>query len=143
MKNKLEIPILSIHDLNAAAIKLLDFSKGNKIFCFAAPMGAGKTTLIKYLCKALKCDETVSSPTFPIINQYKGEQPIYHIDCYRLKNVNEAIQVGMEDCFYSNSFCFIEWADMVKEILPLKHVKIVIEMAGENERKIVVELIEE
>jgi tRNA threonylcarbamoyladenosine biosynthesis protein TsaE len=143
MKNKLEISILSVNDLNAVAAKILNFSNENKIFCFKAPMGAGKTTLIKYLCKALKCDETVSSPTFPIINQYKGEKPIYHIDCYRLNSVNEAIQIGMEDCFYSNSFCFIEWANIIQEILPLKYIKIEIEMVGESERKIIAELIEE
>jgi tRNA threonylcarbamoyladenosine biosynthesis protein TsaE len=143
MKNKLSIHILSVSDLPKAANDILQFSNENKIFCFDAPMGAGKTTLVKYLCAALKCAETVSSPTYPIINQYNGKENIYHIDCYRLKNVNEAMHIGMEEFFYSNNYCFIEWAEIVKEILPSEYVKISIEILGENERQIIAELIEQ
>jgi tRNA threonylcarbamoyladenosine biosynthesis protein TsaE len=133
MKDDFEIIISSTDELNTAAEQLLNCSEGAKVFCFNAPMGAGKTTFIKQLCLQLNYNGIVSSPTFPIINDYGI---IYHIDCYRLKSVDEAIQVGMEDCIYSGKHCFIEWADMVKEILPDHYINVSIEIIGENSRQI-------
>lgn len=133
MKNDFEIIISSTDMLNTVAEKLLAWRNGVKVFCFNAPMGAGKTTFIKQLCLQLKYDGIVSSPTFPIINDYGI---MYHIDCYRLKSVDEAIQVGMEDCIHSGKYCFIEWADMVKEILPDFYINVSIDIINESSRKI-------
>ncbi|MEY4876813.1 MAG: hypothetical protein RL708_1962 [Bacteroidota bacterium] len=138
--NFIEIEVFSILDLENAAQQLLNWASAQKTFCFNAPMGAGKTTLIKHLCKQLNYDGIVSSPTFPIINSYQGNQTIFHIDCYRLKNADEAIQVGMEDCIHSGNYCFIEWADIVKEILPEKYVAVTIEIIDESKRKIVAQI---
>ncbi len=135
--NDFEIVVESVEMLDNAVFQLLQWAADEKIFCFDAPMSAGKTTFIKHLCKALKFDGLVSSPTFPIIQEYVGENFIYHIDCYRLKDVDEAIAVGLEDCLASGDFCFIEWAAMIKKILPLKRVEISIEMVNEFSRKIV------
>ncbi|MFM2224244.1 MAG: tRNA ((37)-N6)-threonylcarbamoyltransferase complex ATPase subunit type 1 TsaE [Bacteroidota bacterium] len=137
---RLVIEISSINELASAAKHLIRLSSNQKIFCFNAPMGAGKTTLIKHLCNQLNYDGIVSSPTFPIINSYQGNQTIFHIDCYRLKNADEAIQVGMEDCIHSGNYCFIEWADIVKEILPEKYVAIAIEIIDESKRRIVAQI---
>ena len=108
-----------------------------KIFCFNAPMGAGKTTFIKALCKQLNFEGIVRSPTFPIINLYQNDKvKIYHIDCYRLKDADEAIEIGMEDCFYSGNYCFIEWSTVVKKILPFSRIEVGIEIINETSRKI-------
>jgi tRNA threonylcarbamoyladenosine biosynthesis protein TsaE len=121
------------------AAKSLLFNAGNeKIICFNASMGAGKTTFIKSICEQLGYFETVSSPTYPIINLYQNEKiKIYHIDCYRLKDADEAIEIGMEDCFYSGNYCLIEWATVVKKILPLSRIEVSIEIVNENSRKII------
>ena len=100
-------------------------------------MGAGKTTFIKALCKQLNFEGIVSSPTFPIINLYQNDKvKIYHIDCYRLKDADEAIEIGMEDCFYSGNYCFIEWSTVVKKILPFSRIEVGIEIINETSRKI-------
>ena len=134
--NNFETAIKSVEALDDAAIQLLKWASGEKIFCFNAPMGSGKTTFIKSLSKTLQYSGVVNSPTFPIINNYEGLNPIFHIDCYRLKDAEEGIQVGLEDCFFSGNYCFIEWADLVKKILPLTYVEVKIEIINETTRKI-------
>lgn len=131
MNNDFKIAISSTDELSEVANKLLKWSNDEKVFCFNAQMGAGKTTFIKQLCYELGYFGIVSSPTFPIINNYEN---IFHIDCYRLKNADEAIQVGMEDCIFSGKYCFIEWADIISEILPSDYIQISIEITGENSR---------
>ena len=107
-----------------------------KIWAFNAPMGAGKTTFIHALCKYLKVKDTVSSPTFAIINEYQSEVTgtIYHMDWYRLKNEEEAIQAGVEDCLLSGNLCFIEWPDKALGILPLSTLQITIEIINDTTR---------
>jgi len=138
MDDGFEIIISSTDELKTAAENLFAWNNGVKVFCFNAPMGAGKTTFIKQLCLQLNYNGIVSSPTFPIINDYGI---MYHIDCYRLKSVDEAIQVGMEDCLHSGKHCFIEWADMVKEILPDHYINVSIDIIDESSRKIKATLI--
>ncbi len=109
-----------INQLPEAAKIILEKHKDNRIFAIYGEMGAGKTTLIKEFCKFLKSSNVVSSPTFTIINEYEDEtgNPIYHFDLYRLKNIQEAIQIGAEEYFYSDNYCFIEWPDIISFILP-------------------------
>ncbi len=91
-----------------------------RIFCFDGPMGVGKTTLIKQICEEMHVVDYVNSPTFSIVNVYETQdkQEIYHIDLYRLKNMQEAMDIGIEDYLYSNQYCFIEWPNLIKDILP-------------------------
>jgi tRNA threonylcarbamoyladenosine biosynthesis protein TsaE len=144
MKRELVVEVQTQNELPTVATKILQFCGNEKVFCFNAQMGAGKTTLIKQLCKQLGYDGIVSSPTFPIINHYTNHQiSIFHIDCYRLKDADEAIQVGMEDCIYSNNYCFIEWAEIAKKILPLNTIQVTIEITGTESRKVIVSSISE
>ena len=123
--------------LPAVASKILSFAGENRIYLFYGEMGAGKTTLIKSLCESLGVAEAVTSPTFSIVNEYIGEsQKIYHFDFYRLKNQTEALDMGYEEYFYSNAYCFIEWPEKIPGLLPLHYVNIKIEVTGENSRAI-------
>ncbi|TYP75035.1 tRNA (adenosine(37)-N6)-threonylcarbamoyltransferase complex ATPase subunit type 1 TsaE [Aquimarina intermedia] len=91
----------------------------SKIFLFDAPMGAGKTTLIKELCKQLGVKDTISSPTYSLVNEYQGTQgKIYHFDLYRLENTNEILDSGLDDYLYEDAFVFIEWPEKMQEFLP-------------------------
>ena len=109
-----------IDQLVEVAEKLLTTHPDTRIFAFYGPMGVGKTTFIKALCRVLGSDEIVSSPTFSIVNQYlsQGEESIFHFDFYRIKNVREVYDIGYEDYFYSGNYCFIEWPEKVEALLP-------------------------
>lgn len=110
-----------------------------KVFAFEGGMGAGKTTFITALCHAKGVKSPVSSPTFSLINEYsytgnEGSHPIYHIDLYRIKNEQEAVDAGIEDCLYSGNICFVEWPQKAPNILPENTVHIYIEVLSENTR---------
>ncbi len=124
--------IASEAELAELAQKLLDFCGKDRIVCFDAPMGAGKTTFIKQVCAALGYNGLVNSPTFPIISCYPANPDIYHVDCYRLKDEEEAIQIGIEDYLESGNFCFIEWSSLIKNLVPsnVTTVTIAIEQDG-------------
>jgi tRNA threonylcarbamoyladenosine biosynthesis protein TsaE len=129
IKNKRELP--------AAAKKLLNHFQEKRIFAFYGEMGAGKTTFIKAVCELLGATDLVSSPSFTLINEYrqsKGES-LYHIDLYRIKNRNEMLDLGIEEYFFSGSYCFIEWPEIIEEILPASSAKIKISV-GINEQRI-------
>lgn len=102
-------------------------------------MGAGKTTLIKSLCNELGSTDVITSPTFSIVNEYAGANKIYHFDFYRLKNQNEALDIGCEEYFYSGSYCFIEWPEKIPDLLPDNYVRVTIEQQADNSRKITVD----
>lgn len=124
--------------LHSAAKKFLENTRGSRIFAFYGSMGAGKTTFIKAVCNALGTDDIVSSPTFTLINEYisdKGE-PIYHIDFYRIKKQEEVFDFGIEEYLSSGSYCFMEWPELVEEILPPETVKVIITVGKEEERKV-------
>ena len=105
-------------DIEVVASELLSVAK-HKIIRLEAPMGAGKTTLIKSLCSVLGVKETISSPTFSIVNHYQTNfDTIYHFDFYRIKDPNEAADIGIEEYFESNAFCFLEWAEKIETHLP-------------------------
>jgi len=130
-----KITVNGLGDLDAAASQVLDHAGSERIFIFEGGMGAGKTTLIKVLAGILGVTETVSSPTFSIVNEYRaGEQVFYHFDFYRIKNLTEAYDIGYEEYFYSGNTCFIEWPEKIEELLPPHYVKIAIEAVSETER---------
>lgn len=128
------ITINNLSELPSAARQLLELCPDKKIFAFYGEMGSGKTTLIKAICETLGVADTVSSPTFSIVNEYrsaKGEK-IFHFDFYRIKSINEAYDMGYEDYFYADAFCFIEWPGKIAELLPEDHVKITITQEAEQ-----------
>lgn len=103
-----------------------------RFFAFFGKMGVGKTTLIKAMCGELGVEDNVCSPTFAIINEYKtgNGAPVYHFDFYRLKNAEEAYDIGYEEYFYSGEYCFTEWTEKVEELLPEHYVRV--ELHEEN-----------
>lgn len=105
-------------------------------------MGAGKTTLIKSLCEYLGTTGPVTSPTFSIVNEYAGkENKIYHFDFYRLKSQTEALDMGYEEYFYSDAYCFIEWPEKIAGLLPEHYISVKIRVTGSNSREIIIEKI--
>ena len=129
------IHITSIADLKSVAEQLLTFANGEKFFVFEGEMAAGKTTLIKEFCTVLGVKDVVSSPTFSIVNEYPSPKGlIYHFDFYRLKNVQEAYDIGYEEYFYSGDYCLVEWPTKVEELLPDKYIKVEITIKNETER---------
>ena len=117
---------LNLFELAETAKTLLHACNGKKIFAFYGQMGAGKTTFIKSLCEVLGVNIAVSSPTFSIVNEYLAENgaKIFHFDFYRINSESEAYDMGYEDYFYSNAYCFIEWPEKIAELLPEDHVKV-------------------
>ena len=125
----------SLDDLSDIAKELIaDFSE-NRVILFYGEMGVGKTTLIKQLCKQLGVEEPTNSPTFSIVNEYLSEdkKTVYHFDFYRIEEEEEVYDLGYEDYFYSNNFCFIEWPEKIPNLLPENAVKVTME---QDENKI-------
>ena len=126
-------------DIRQAAQQFVEAMGENTVFAFYGKMGAGKTTFIKALCEELGVDDTVTSPTFAIVNEYEAAQgrPIYHFDFYRIKKVSEAYDMGCEEYFYSGHPCFIEWPELIEEVLPEETVNVTIEALPDGERRLV------
>jgi tRNA threonylcarbamoyladenosine biosynthesis protein TsaE len=141
----LEISVLSVDQLPEVASVILKFAEDSKVFAFYAEMGAGKTTLIKEICRQLGSHDNFSSPTYSIVNEYQIESPnpqfsirnsqLYHIDCYRLKSFEEALGVGMEEYLDGEHYCFIEWPELIESLLPPDVIKLSIRTDG-NSRNI-------
>jgi tRNA threonylcarbamoyladenosine biosynthesis protein TsaE len=129
------LEINTLDELSSAARALLDFAAEEQIFIFEGEMGAGKTTFIKVLCEELGVNETVSSPTFSIVNEYEGSSGIiYHFDFYRIKNLQEAYDIGYEEYFYSGNKCLIEWPERIAELLPDQYIKVSINAQSASHR---------
>jgi len=142
MNRQTSIEISSLAELPTAVKTLLDFADNEKIFLFYGQMGAGKTTFIKALCKGLGIIEPVTSPTFSIVNEYSGSNAkIYHFDFYRLKKQDEALDMGYEEYFYSNQYCFIEWPEKIPDLLPLHYIKVNIGVTDDQVRRFTFESI--
>lgn len=124
----MEIKINSIETIHDAAREFINSIGDRKVFAFYGSMGAGKTTFVKAICEELGVTDIINSPTFAIVNEYldgKGET-IYHFDFYRIKRLEEVYDMGYEDYFYSKRLCFIEWPELVEEVLPLDVTKVTI-----------------
>ena len=131
----MKIEINNLAGLEPAAATLLEYAGEERIFIFEGEMGAGKTTFIKALSAAMGVQEVVSSPTFSIVNEYDADgKVIYHFDFYRIKNLQEAYDIGYEEYFYSGDYCFIEWPERVSELLPEHYLKVEIAVINENQR---------
>ncbi len=110
------------------------------IIALIGNLGSGKTIFVKGICEGLGAQQNPLSPTFSIINEYKGKFVIYHFDFYRIKNIEELYDIGFEDYFNNDGICLIEWADLFEEILPEKYIRVTIEFGeSENQRKIIIE----
>ncbi|MCO5950407.1 tRNA (adenosine(37)-N6)-threonylcarbamoyltransferase complex ATPase subunit type 1 TsaE [Mucilaginibacter flavidus] len=128
--------------LPAIASEIISFATNSRIFLFYGDMGAGKTTLIKSLCECLGTTEAVTSPTFSIVNEYIGtKNKIYHFDFYRLKNQTEALDMGYEEYFYSDAYCFIEWPEKIPDLLPVHYNRVTINVQADNSRQVTIEQI--
>lgn len=126
MKNGQEVP----------ATDILQVYPEKKVYALRGQMGAGKTTFTKQLCEEMGTEDVVNSPTFAIVNVYEdreGEE-IYHFDCYRLKSIQEALDFGAEEYLYSGQYCFIEWPEMIEDILPEDTVDVTIRVEEDGSR---------
>ena len=125
--------ILLMNEKNetVSVLDLLKYHEPHRVFAFDGQMGAGKTTFIKKLCEEMGTLDVVNSPTFAIVNVYDVERPykgeVYHFDCYRLKDIREAMDFGAEEYLYSGNYCFIEWPEMIEALLPEDTVWVKIE----------------
>ncbi|WP_320111139.1 tRNA (adenosine(37)-N6)-threonylcarbamoyltransferase complex ATPase subunit type 1 TsaE [Draconibacterium orientale] len=130
--------INSPDDLEIAAKELITAFSNERVFAFYGKMGAGKTTFIQSVCRALGSDDNVTSPTFALINEYNTADfdSIFHFDFYRIKDIEEAYDLGYEDYIYSGSYCLIEWPEMIESLLPEKMVEVKIEVQEDNTRLI-------
>ncbi len=120
MISELQLETKQLKDLDSIANQILNFANNRKVFAFYGEMGVGKTTLIKALCNELGVKDVVNSPTYTIVNQYElpNHSSVFHFDFYRIKNENEAYDLGYEDYFFDNNFCFIEWPEKVNGLIP-------------------------
>lgn len=132
------IEINGTEDLPRAAEEFLRLIDGHKVVAFYAPMGAGKTTFTSALCACLKVEDDVCSPTFTIINEYRtaGGETIFHFDLYRINRESEALDLGLDDYFYSGNLCLIEWPERIETLLPEDCLKVAIEVIDANHRRI-------
>ncbi len=132
----------TLDEIQETAKKFIEATAGYSVFAILGEMGAGKTTFIHSVCEAAGVKDNIASPTFSIINHYattKG-QIIYHIDLYRLKDEEEAIQAGVEDCLYSGDWCFVEWPQKAPGIFPDNTVQVSITVIDMNTRKLKINL---
>jgi len=129
----------SLNEIENSAKQFIAYLKDKKVVAFSGNLGAGKTTFIKELCNQLGVKENVTSPTFSIINQYTtvNNSTIFHIDLYRVKDEEEAINAGVEESIYSGDVCFIEWPEKLISLLPEDTVDVFMEPVNESKRKLV------
>ena len=139
----MELIVKDISELEEVVKKLLVFAKDRKKMLFSGEIGAGKTTFIKAFCKHLKVNENVTSPTYSLINEYTfsdkngQEQLIHHLDLYRLKNTEEALDIGIEEYLYDDDYCLIEWPELIENLLDEPVVRIKFEITEDSSRKII------
>lgn len=133
----MEIRINSLAEIGDAAKKFIENMGDSKVFAFYGKMGAGKTTFIKAVCEQLGVDDVITSPTFAIVNEYQSAttgESIYHFDFYRIKKLDEVYDMGYEDYFYGGSLCFLEWPELIEELLPEDACKVAIEETEDGGR---------
>ena len=135
----MEINIQSLDQIHEAARQFVEAMGDNTVFAFYGKMGAGKTTFIKAVCEELGVSDVITSPTFAIVNEYRSDlagELIYHFD---IKKLEEVYDMGYEDYFYSGAVCFIEWPELIEELLPGNTVKVTIEEVENGARRLTLE----
>lgn len=142
----MEIRIDSLENINDAARQFINQIGNRRIFAFYGHMGAGKTTFIKAICEELGVEDVITSPTFAIVNEYTIDKPgdfegdsLYHFDFYRIKKLEEFFDMGGEDYFNSGSLCFIEWPELIEDVLPLDAVNVTIAEQTDGSRLVTIE----
>ncbi len=138
----MQILIHSLDELQEAARKFVSNMGDDTVFAFYGAMGAGKTTFIKAVCQLLGVTDPITSPTFAIVNEYRSDlqgELIYHFDFYRIKKLEEVYDMGYEDYFYSGALCFIEWPELIEDLLPGQTVKVTIEEVEDGARELTME----
>lgn len=133
----MEINITSLDTIHEAARQFIAAMDDSAVFAFYGKMGAGKTTFVKALCEELGVTDVINSPTFAIVNEYRADETgelIYHFDFYRIKRIEEVYDMGYEDYFYSGALCFIEWPELVEELLPEDAVRVSIDELEDGTR---------
>lgn len=135
------IKIDSLDKINAAATEFIKTMGNNTVFAFRGGMGAGKTTFIKAICENLGVSDVINSPTFAIVNEYRSDsgELIYHFDFYRINKIEEVYDFGYEDYFYSGSLCFIEWPELIEDLLPNDTVNVHVNALEDGSREIVLD----
>lgn len=140
----MEILVNSLPELDTCIPQVLEALAGRRKIALYGDMGAGKTTFVKAFCKCLGVEGTTASPTFSLVNQYRYVEKngtvalFYHLDLYRLKNLQEVLDIGIEDLLYDQWYCIIEWPQLVEPLLPEYAAKIQIEITGETSRRILI-----
>jgi len=137
----MKLTIESLDTIQLTARQFIDQIGNRTVFAFNGKMGAGKTTFIKSICEEMGVKETVNSPTFSIVNEYEtsDKRIIYHFDCYRINNIQEALDLGAEEYLYSGNLCFIEWSENIAPLLPDSIVNVNIEEVENGKRDVVIE----
>ena len=135
----MEIKINDLEHIREAARQFINAMGTKHVFAFYGSMGAGKTTFIKAICEELGVNDVVTSPTFAIVNEYLTSTggTIYHFDFYRIKKLEEVYDMGYEDYFYSDALCFIEWPEMMEELLPEGATKVQITENPDGTRTVI------
>ena len=133
----MEIKISNLDSIREAAREFISVIGDHRVFAFYGSMGAGKTTFVKAICEELGVEDVITSPTFAIINEYSGRDGvIYHFDFYRIKKLEEVYDMGYEDYFYSGALCFIEWPELIEDVLPEDAVKVKITENADGSRSV-------
>ena len=135
----MQIKIDSLDNIRAAAREFVKNMGEGNVYAFYGKMRAGKTTFIKAICEELGVDDVITSPTFSIVNEYRSEttgELIYHFDFYRIKKLEEVYDMGYEDYFYSGALCFLEWPELIEELLPGSAVKVTITQNDDDSRTV-------
>ena len=133
-----DLQLLNEQGEPVSALEILNVHPEARVYAFEGQMGAGKTTFIKQLCEQMGSTDVVNSPTFAIVNVYDVDRPyrgeVYHFDCYRLKDIREAMDFGAEEYLYSGNYCFIEWPELIESLLPDSTVYIKITPQANGDR---------
>lgn len=137
-----KINITSLENIEVAAKEFVNLMGDDTVFAFYGDMGAGKTTFINALCRVLGVEEdTTNSPSFSIVNEYRSDttaELIYHFDLYRIENLEEAFDIGIEDYFDSGALCLLEWPERIEDILPYDTVKVEIKINDDDTRQLLI-----
>jgi tRNA threonylcarbamoyladenosine biosynthesis protein TsaE len=132
----------SLHDLEAAAARFIALTSGHRKFAFSGEMGSGKTTLIKAICKQLGAADTITSPTFALVNEYRtrNEELLYHFDLYRINRLEELYDLGYEEYFFGDAWVFVEWAEKGEDLIPGFFVPVHLHDLGNDRREVRIDL---